>query len=127
MLKILLLCLGAMSVCCCSSVAASSPPQPAIVVFGDWTTAPREGLIVYGTLLESALRSQGVWVNVINAGVRGNTTDHAAERFHTDVVSHHPDLVVLQFGINDSAVDVWKHPPATQPRVSLEQYGKNLR
>jgi lysophospholipase L1-like esterase len=43
------------------------------------------------------------------------------------VLAHHPDLVVIQFGINDSAVDVWRNPPATSPRVSIETFGANLR
>ena len=37
-----------------------------------------------------------------------------------------PDTVLIQFGINDAAVDVWKNPPADRPRVSLKQYRENL-
>ncbi len=64
---------------------------------------------------------------MINAGVGGNTTEHAKARFQKDVLRRTPDVVVIQFGINDAAVDVWKNPPATQSRVSLEQYEANLR
>ena len=118
----------AVSAWCFSLSLASTPPLPAtIVVFGDSTTAPRGELMVYGSLLETELRTRGVPVNVINSGVPGNTTEDAARRFESDVIAHRPDLVVLQFGINDSAVDVWKTPPATQPRVSLEKFSENLR
>ncbi len=33
----------------------------------------------------------------------------------------------MQFGINDSAIDVWKNPPASEPRVNLESYVTNYR
>jgi lysophospholipase L1-like esterase len=35
--------------------------------------------------------------------------------------------VVISFGINDAAVDVWKKPPATEPRIALADYRANLR
>jgi lysophospholipase L1-like esterase len=127
MLQVLLFFIGAFQVCCWSSFAAGTSSPARVVVFGDSTTAVREGLVVYGALLETQCRSLGIPVDVINAGVRGNTTDHAAERFHADVILRRPDLVVLQFGINDSAVDVWKIPAASQPRVSLERYVENLQ
>ena len=119
---------GTVCAWCFSLALSSTPPLPAtIVVFGDSTTAPRGELIVYSVLLEAELRKRGLPVNVINSGVRGNTTEDAARRFERDVIVHRPALVVLQFGINDSAIDVWKTPPATQPRVSLEKYRENLR
>ena len=66
-------------------------------------------------------------MRVINAGVGGNTTEMARKRFEADVLSHQPGIAIVQFGINDSMIDVWKAPPATQPRVSLERYEANLR
>jgi lysophospholipase L1-like esterase len=99
--------------------------QFTIVAFGDSITAPRKGIIVYSDLLRK--KFEGRSVNVINAGVGGNTTAHAKERFEKDVLAHDPDLVIMQFGNNDSAVDVWKDPPADKPRVSVEKYEENLR
>ncbi len=66
-------------------------------------------------------------MRVINAGVGGNTTEMARQRFEADVLSHQPQIAIIQFGINDATVDVWKTPPATQPRVSLGRYEANLR
>jgi lysophospholipase L1-like esterase len=43
------------------------------------------------------------------------------------VLRHKPRIVVMQFGINDSAVDVWKKPPTTEPRVSLSAFIDNYR
>jgi lysophospholipase L1-like esterase len=104
--------------------AASPESEPvAIVAFGDSTTAARGSTTVYATILQDELRH----VRVINAGVGGNTTEMARKRFEADVLSHRPRIAIIQFGINDAAVDVWKTPAATQPRVSLDRYEANLR
>lgn len=101
-----------------------------IVAFGDSTTAPRmvEGkpLTIYANLLatNAVLRARGVIV--INAGVPGNTTRDARARFDRDVLKRHPDMVIIQFGINDAWIQVWTNPPATQLRVSLKDYTTNL-
>ena len=94
-----------------------------IVAFGDSTTAVRGSTTVYAALLQEELRN----VQLINAGVPGNTTEAARARIDADVLSHRPQVAIIQFGINDAMVDVWKTPPATEPRVSLERYEANLR
>ena len=98
-----------------------------IVAFGDSTTAPRGELLVYPKSLERGLQAEGVDCRVINAGVGGNTTSLGRQRFQNDVLGREPDCVIIQFGINDSAVDVWRNPPADKPRLSLQEYEKNLR
>ena len=98
-----------------------------LVTFGDSTTAPRGELTVYAELLQEELTLHGLPVPVINAGVGGNNTSQARARFARDVVDRDPDVVVIQFGINDAAVDVWKDPPRTTPRVGVETYVDNLR
>ncbi|NCO40148.1 MAG: hypothetical protein AUJ96_06385 [Armatimonadetes bacterium CG2_30_66_41] len=97
-----------------------------IVAFGDSTTAPRGDLPIYADLLQQELPAKGVDTRVINAGVGGNTTDDARKRFQQDVLDRKPQGAIIQFGINDSAVDVWKTPPATEPRVALARYRENL-
>ncbi len=97
-----------------------------IVTFGDSATAPRGKLEVYSQLLDSDLSFDGKPVQVINAGVGGNTTAQAVARFEADVLAQQPDTVVVMFGLNDAAVDVWKTPPASQPRVSLADYRSHL-
>ncbi len=101
--------------------------QPVIVAFGDSTTAPRGETEVYATLLGQELSFEGGDVKVVNAGIGGNTTANAKARFDQDVLAHRSAVVIMQFGINDSAVDVWKKPPATGPRVPLEDYRDHLR
>lgn len=60
--------------------------------------------------------------DTINAGVRGNTTDTALRRVHEDVLRHHPDVCIVQFGLNDSVMTA---PRA--PAVPLPEFRNNLR
>lgn len=109
------------------------PPAPkvapgGIVMFGDSTTARRAGVQkVYAQRVQESLQSIGSSFSVSNAGIGGNTTSDARKRLAKDVLAHKPRVVVMQFGINDSAVDVWKKPPATAPRVALKEFTDNLR
>lgn len=61
---------------------------------------------------------------MINSGVGGNTTEHGKLRFEEDVLSHNPDIVIIQFGINDSMVNVFEG--ATESRVDRLKYKENL-
>lgn len=111
-------------------VPALPPPKPGgIVMFGDSTTAVRPGAVqkVYALRVMESLQSIGSSMGVHNAGIGGNTTDAARARLAKDVLAHKPRVVVIQFGLNDSAIDVWKNPPATEPRVPLAAYEANLR
>jgi len=106
----------------------AAEPTGGIVMFGDSTTAVRQGVrMVYADRVREALSASGTDLPVVNAGVGGNTTRDGVKRLERDVLRHRPRLLVLQFGINDSAVDVWKQPPATAARVPLPEYLDNLR
>ncbi len=96
--------------------------QPVVVAFGDSLTAPRKGVVTYSDVLAERLR-----VKVVNRGVGGNTSEMARARFAKDVLEVRPALVVIQLGTNDAAVDVWKKPPATEPRVAVRRYRENLQ
>lgn len=113
---------------CSQPDAASEPPEEPllIVAFGDSTTAPRKGVDrVYADRLADALRVFSVESHVVNAGVPGDTTRHASARFRSDVLDRRPDAVVIQFGLNDAAVDVWAG--RDRPRVPLKEYKRRLR
>ena len=43
-----------------------------------------------------------VQVNVINSGISGDSAPVGLERLERDVLSYHPDLVVVSYGLNDS-------------------------
>jgi lysophospholipase L1-like esterase len=110
--------------------APAPEPRPGgVIMFGDSTTASRFGAVqkVYSVRVEEALQGIGSSLGVHNAGIGGNTTRDARKRFERDVLRHQPRVIVMQFGINDSAVDIWKNPPATGPRVPLAEYLENLR
>lgn len=97
-----------------------------IVAFGDSTTAPRPELrLPYADRLRMGLAALGVEANVVNAGVAGNTTTQALARIDRDVIERHPAVAILQFGLNDSAVDV--RLGRTEPRVPQSLYEWNLR
>ncbi|MCA9224990.1 MAG: hypothetical protein KDA47_05235 [Planctomycetales bacterium] len=117
-----------------TSAPSSDGGEPAIgaggiVAFGDSTTAFRPGAIqqVYSVRLQAALKGADCELPVHNAGRGGNTTRDAKARFERDVLGRRPAIIIIQFGINDSAVDVWRTPPATKPRVAIDQYEANLR
>ncbi|MBL9114697.1 MAG: exo-alpha-sialidase [Verrucomicrobiaceae bacterium] len=105
----------------------STPKLGQIIMFGDSTTAPRGSVKVYSERVNTMLQSIGSSLTVYNAGVPGNTTAHALKRLQSDVLKHQPRVVVMQFGINDSAIDVWKKPPATGPRVGKDLFVTNYR
>ena len=95
-----------------------------IVAFGDSTTAQRESVKVFAKRLEEQFAKESHSARVINAGIPGNTSRQARERLDHDVIAYHPHVVTISFGINDSAIDVFKEE--TKPRVPLDEYQRNL-
>lgn len=61
-------------------------------------------------------------VTVINAGVGGNNTIRARERFEADVLAHKPDLVIIGFAGNDQAV----FRDSRKSVVPIEDFRANL-
>jgi len=43
-------------------------------------------------------------VNIINAGISGDSAPSGARRLERDVLCHHPDLTVVSYGLNDSSL-----------------------
>ena len=80
-----------------------------IVAFGDSIThgAVGENEIDYESVYWNRLKRKinavrsYVPVNVINAGIGGTTAKRSLERMEMQVFSHHPDLVIVCFGLND--------------------------
>jgi len=107
-----------------------------IVTFGDSTTALRNTVKqVYSQRLPSLLAERGIRAKVINSGVGGSHTGrlsdnayhqrrHALDRLEAAVCVHEPDVVVIQYGINDSHVD--RGGPEGQSRIPLDNYMANL-
>jgi lysophospholipase L1-like esterase len=106
-----------------------TPGSYTIVAFGDSTTEEDPVRVegdVYSQILEKELPTYGITGMIVNAGIPSNTSLQGYNRLQSDVLDYNPDLVIVQFGINDAAVDVWKNPPATEPRVSLNDYIHNM-
>lgn len=59
-------------------------------------------------------------MKLVNSGIGGHTTDHAAARLERDVLSRDPDFVIISFGSNDF------YRPAGTPQVALDVYKQNL-
>ncbi len=58
---------------------------------------------VYWNILKrkiNAIRNY-VPVNIINAGIGGQTASDSIARIDRDVLSHNPDLIIIAFGLND--------------------------
>ena len=60
---------------------------------------------------------------LMNASVNGNTTRLALERMPYEVQSQHPDLLLVQFGMNDC--NFWESDGGV-PRVSRKAFSANL-
>ena len=61
---------------------------------------------------------------MLNRGVSGETTRQGLERFPNDLQQYRPDIVTLQFGLNDC--NCWVSDGGL-PRVSEAAYRANLR
>ncbi|MBE7031013.1 MAG: GDSL family lipase [Ruminococcaceae bacterium] len=80
-----------------------------IVVFGDSVThgALGSGEIDYETVYWNRLRKKinalrnYMPVNVINAGIGGISAKGSLDRMQAHVLDHHPDLIIVCFGLND--------------------------
>ncbi len=95
-----------------------------VLFFGSSIVAPRGELKVAAAWTGEYLGKAGVANTIINAGVAGDSSEMGRARFADEVLARKPDIVIMTFGINDSAIDVWKD--VTEPRVSIERYVENL-
>lgn len=110
--------------------AAARPAVLEVVTLGDSTTASARDWApeieeVYSDCLPRELAPHGLKVVVHNAGIGDTTTRDAVARLDRDVRPFHPALVVVQFGINDSWIDV--DQGRTRPRLTRAEYRRNLR
>lgn len=84
-----------------------------IVAFGDSIThgafnGYNDYEAVYWNVLKQKLNQfrDSIPVNVINAGIGGASASDSIYRLKRDVLSHHPDLVIVCFGLNDISADL---------------------
>lgn len=97
-----------------------------IVFFGDSIT---EGQYVeppyrWTDLLEKRILGSEEGAQVLNKGISGQTSRQALLRFENDVQAVCPDILTIQFGLNDC--NYWDTDRG-HPRVSLESYAANIQ
>ena len=88
-------------------------PEKTVLIYGDSITHGAVGHdidydAVYWNLLHKKLNSfrHYVPVNMINAGIGGLTATASLPRLQRDVLCHHPDLIVVCFGLNDAVFEL---------------------
>ncbi|WP_180954086.1 SGNH/GDSL hydrolase family protein [Bacillus sp. M6-12] len=93
------------------------------VLFGDSNTAG-------SNWAANNYYSSAKWANrllktrpVINAGVGGNSTGMARQRFKRDVLNRNPKTVIIMFGTNDAQI----MNSNRLPRTSKANFNKNIR
>lgn len=121
--------------------ATTPPPTVTVVCFGDSTTANRkvagQPLPIYAHHLRRELAGIGLPGPVINSGVGGSHTGrrtdndkhkvtHGLDRFRRDVLDQQPDVVIIQFGLNDCWVDQDDGLDIRKSRIPLAAYQANL-
>ena len=79
-----------------------------IVLFGDSVThGALNGYYNYDTVYWNLLRQKlnklrdSVPVNMINSGIGGTSAEGSIARIDRDILSYHPDIVIVCFGLND--------------------------
>lgn len=106
------------------------PTQLLTVVFmghsiteGQFISPPHRWVDIVSSELVKSYLDSSLNIVFVTKGISGETTRQGLERFPADVQSHSPDLVTIQFGLNDC--NCW----ATDfglPRVSEAAYRANL-
>lgn len=66
-------------------------------------------------------RFPDVNIHMVNAGVAGNQTFHAIDRFEDDVMIHNPTIIVLMLGMNDAGVYNVDHRSESEKQSLLLQ------
>ena len=65
-------------------------------------------------------------INVINTSIGGENSEHGQKRFRKDVLSHHPDIVFIDYALNDRGLGLSKSKKAwsTMIRAALSKHCK---
>jgi len=100
-----------------------------VVLFGDsitegqYVAPPLRWVDLVSERLLSHCRGRRCCLQVLARGISGETTRQGLERFPRDLQAHLPDVVTLQFGLNDC--NCWQTDRGL-PRVSEPAYRANL-
>ena len=81
---------------------AAHAPVTVAVLGGSITKNASEGGFVSEVAAWIEAQSAGVHVETINAGIGNTGSDLGAQRIDADVLSHRPDVLFVEFAVNDS-------------------------
>jgi lysophospholipase L1-like esterase len=99
-----------------------------IVFLGDSLTEGVGGVAYLRLLRERARVDPRLSaVELINAGVGGDTVVNLARRGAQGVVSHDPDWVVIQVGVNDCATWLLRRSPLTPRTIRGRRYFSRIK
>lgn len=93
------------------------------ITFGQYVDPELRWTSLVGDALVADYLETPVNFHILNKGISGETTRQGLERFPADVQQHRPDIMTLQFGLNDC--NCWV-TDAGLPRVSEAAYRANL-
>ena len=93
------------------------------ITFGQYIDPRLRWTCLVADRLNSKYAGRAIQIESINRGVSGDTTRQGLERFPTSVQEHRPDVVTIQFGLNDC--NCWQTDGGA-PRVSAAAYRANL-
>src|SRR5262245_61624811 len=84
-----------------ASAGAKSAPLK-LVAFGDSLTSGHRlpSKDAYPSVLQAKLKAAGLPATVVNHGVSGDTTTRALRRLD-DALAEHPQIMILELGVND--------------------------
>lgn len=93
------------------------------ITFGQYLDPSHRWTTLVGDGLTEQYLATPINLHFLNRGVSGETTRQGLERFPADVQQHGPDIMTLQFGLNDC--NCWVTDGGL-PRVSEPAYRANL-
>lgn len=90
---------------------------------GQYVSTPHRWVDIVSSSITRQYINEVINLVFVVRGVSGETTRQGLERFPRDVQEHHPDIVSIQFGLNDC--NCWATDYGL-PRVSEAAYRANL-
>lgn len=103
-----------------STSPATTAAETIVVCHGDSITAGAH--LPLADRYPAVLETLQPGTKVVNSGIGGNTSSQGLARLEKHVLAHHPNMVVLLFGTNDSVLTA-----KDKYRVPVEKYRESLR
>ena len=91
------------------------------ICFGQGVSVHKTWVVQISRALENSISNLNITTQ--NPSINGNTTRMALERMPFDVQSHKPDIVFIQFGLNDC--NYWETDNGCS-RVSVDAFKNNI-